>query len=51
MLVLGAVMAVEKNFPWGRRLSIPLGVALMGLAVVALLTTPPLPIQEGSILQ
>jgi predicted metal-binding membrane protein len=29
MLVLGAVMAVEKNLPWGRKLSGPLGVALL----------------------
>jgi predicted metal-binding membrane protein len=37
MLALGAVMAVEKNMPWGRRLSAPLGVALLasGLALVA----------------
>ena len=35
MLVLGAVMAIEKNMPWGRRLSAPLGVLLIaaGLAV------------------
>jgi predicted metal-binding membrane protein len=30
MLALGAVMAVEKNMPWGRRLSVPLGVVLLG---------------------
>jgi hypothetical protein len=30
MLVLGAVMAVEKNIPWGRRISAPLGVVLIG---------------------
>ncbi|MBI2320932.1 MAG: DUF2182 domain-containing protein [Chloroflexi bacterium] len=30
MLMLGAIMAVEKNMPWGRRLSAPLGVALLG---------------------
>ncbi len=30
MLVLGAAMAVEKNVPWGRKLSAPLGVTLMG---------------------
>jgi predicted metal-binding membrane protein len=30
MLVLGAVMAVEKNLPWGRRVSAPVGVALLG---------------------
>jgi predicted metal-binding membrane protein len=29
MLALGAIMAVEKNLPWGRRLSAPLGVALV----------------------
>ena len=36
MLVLGAVMAIEKNMPWGRRLSAPLGVTLIcwGLATV-----------------
>ncbi len=37
MLVLGAVMAIEKNVPWGRRLSVPLGAALLlcgGLIVV-----------------
>ena len=30
MLVLGAFMAAEKNLPWGRKLSAPLGVALLG---------------------
>ena len=30
MLALGTVMAVEKNMPWGRRLSAPLGVLLIG---------------------
>jgi predicted metal-binding membrane protein len=29
MLVLAAVMAVEKNMPWGRRLSAPLGALLL----------------------
>ena len=29
MLALGAVMAIEKNAPWGRRLSTPLGVGLL----------------------
>jgi predicted metal-binding membrane protein len=33
MLVLSVVMAVEKNMPWGRRLSAPLGVALIGLGL------------------
>ncbi len=30
MLVLGAIMAVEKNMPWGSRISTPLGAALLG---------------------
>jgi predicted metal-binding membrane protein len=30
MLVLGALMAIEKNLPWGRRISAPLGVVLLG---------------------
>lgn len=34
MLVLAAVMAIEKNVAWGRRLSAPLGVALLGWAAV-----------------
>jgi predicted metal-binding membrane protein len=33
MLALGAVMAVEKNLPWGRRLSAPLGIALLALGI------------------
>jgi len=36
MLLLGAVMAVEKNLPWGRRLSAPLG-ALLLLAAISVL--------------
>jgi predicted metal-binding membrane protein len=37
MLGLGLVMAVEKNVRWGRRLSAPLGIALMvGAGVVAI---------------
>ena len=32
MLVLAAVMALEKNTPWGRRLSKPLGSALLAWA-------------------
>jgi predicted metal-binding membrane protein len=31
MLLLGVVMAVEKNLPWGRRISHPLGVVLLAL--------------------
>ena len=29
MLALGAVMAVEKNMPWGQKMSLPLGVFLL----------------------
>jgi predicted metal-binding membrane protein len=38
MLVLAAVMAAEKNLPWGRRLRTPLGVGLLGwsAAIVAM---------------
>jgi len=34
MLLLGAVMAAEKNAPWGREMSKPLGVVLLLLAAV-----------------
>jgi predicted metal-binding membrane protein len=34
MLLLGAVMAIEKNTPWGRRLSAPVGIALLGWSAV-----------------
>jgi predicted metal-binding membrane protein len=34
MLALGAIMAIEKNMPWGRRLSAPLGFALLTWAAV-----------------
>jgi predicted metal-binding membrane protein len=33
MLALGALTAVEKNLPWGRRLTRPLGIALVLVAV------------------
>ncbi|HYB54621.1 MAG TPA: DUF2182 domain-containing protein, partial [Alphaproteobacteria bacterium] len=36
MLALGAVMAVEKNMTWGRRLSAPLGAALLTTAAAIL---------------
>jgi predicted metal-binding membrane protein len=35
MLVLGGLTAIEKNLPWGRRLTRPLGVALVLAAVYA----------------
>jgi predicted metal-binding membrane protein len=38
MLALGALMAVEKNLPWGRRFGRPLGVALLGCAGVLVLS-------------
>jgi predicted metal-binding membrane protein len=41
MLVLGVVMAAEKNLPWGRRLSAPLGVTLLIWGVVMLLLGAP----------
>jgi predicted metal-binding membrane protein len=34
MLGLGAVMAAEKNLPWGRRLSAPVGAALIAAAAL-----------------
>jgi predicted metal-binding membrane protein len=37
MLALGVVMAIEKNLPWGRRLSAPLGAALLVWAAGLLL--------------
>ncbi len=39
MLALGGIMAIEKNMPWGRRLSAPLGVFLVGLGLPIALTT------------
>jgi predicted metal-binding membrane protein len=37
MLALGVVMGVEKNLPWGRKLSVPLGVGLVGWGALILL--------------
>jgi predicted metal-binding membrane protein len=34
MLLLGTVMAVEKNVPWGRQLSAPFGIVLLGSSVL-----------------
>jgi predicted metal-binding membrane protein len=34
MLALGALMALEKNVAWGRRVSAPIGVALVSGAAV-----------------
>jgi predicted metal-binding membrane protein len=35
MLGLGALTAIEKNLPWGRRLTRPLGFVLVLVAVYA----------------
>lgn len=40
MLVLAALMAIEKNVAWGRRLSTPLGLALLAWAAWLAATTP-----------
>jgi predicted metal-binding membrane protein len=40
MLALGAVMAVEKNMPWGRRISRPLGLVLLAWALGAAILAP-----------
>jgi predicted metal-binding membrane protein len=37
MLALGAIMAVEKNLPWGRKLSAPLGLALIACGALMVL--------------
>ena len=39
MLALGAVMAVEKNMPWGKKISAPLGIALVGWSLVLVAAT------------
>ena len=38
MLALGAVMAVEKNVSWGRRLAAPLGIALIAWGILIVTT-------------
>ena len=38
MLVLAVVMAAEKNLPWGRRLRAPLGLGLIGWALLVAVT-------------
>ena len=38
MLALGTVMAVEKNMPWGRQISAPLGLGLVALGLVVIAT-------------
>jgi len=41
MMLLGGVMAVEKNMPWGRQLSLPLGVVLVFAGIGLLLLGGP----------
>ena len=36
MLALGGLTAIEKNLPWGRRMTRPLGVGLVLAAVYAI---------------
>ena len=43
MFVLGALMAIEKNLPWSRRFSRPLGIALLAWSLA-------LAVQSASIL-
>jgi predicted metal-binding membrane protein len=40
MLALGAVMAIEKNMPWGRKISAPLGVGLLCWGALIFLSHP-----------
>ena len=39
MLALGAVMAIEKNLPWGRKLSAPVGLVLLACGALIALKT------------
>jgi predicted metal-binding membrane protein len=39
MLLLGALMAVEKNLPWGRRMSNPLGILLVTWGIMLAVST------------
>jgi predicted metal-binding membrane protein len=41
MLVLGAIMAMEKNLPWGRRISAPLGAILVTWGLVLAVSMHP----------
>lgn len=41
MLILGAIMALEKNMSWGRRLSAPLGVVLIASGMALLIGVLP----------
>jgi predicted metal-binding membrane protein len=41
MLTLGMLMAIEKNNSWGRQLSKPLGVVLLGMGIIIALRGDP----------
>ena len=41
MLILGALMAIEKNLPWGRRVSAPVGIALVACAAFTVFKSLP----------
>jgi predicted metal-binding membrane protein len=41
MLLLGAAMAIEKNLPWGRHLSAPLGFTLLACSIWLVATGGP----------
>ena len=41
MLVVGVIMALEKNMPWGRRISAPLGIILVVWGTTLLLLGAP----------
>jgi predicted metal-binding membrane protein len=41
MLALAAVMGVEKNMPWGKKISVPLGVFLLGWGLALFMGTTP----------
>jgi len=36
MFILAVLMSIEKNVPWGRRISAPLGIALISWGTVLL---------------
>jgi len=41
MLALAAVMGAEKNMPWGKKISVPLGVFLLGWGLILFMDTTP----------
>jgi predicted metal-binding membrane protein len=41
MLALAVVMGIEKNMPWGKKISVPLGVFLLGWGLALFMGTMP----------